>query len=69
MGTHRNNEKSMEATVAGLNRTLPGWFGYFKYVKASQLAEIDGWIRMRVRSILRKQHGHEGRDREKDQQR
>lgn len=33
--TRRNNGKSMEAIVADLNRTLPGWFGYFKYVKAS----------------------------------
>ena len=58
--TRRNNGKSMEAIVADLNRTLPGWFGYFKHVKASQLGEIDGWIRMRLRSILRKRRGLEG---------
>jgi RNA-directed DNA polymerase len=67
--TRRNNGKSMEAIVADLNRTLPGWFGYFKYVKASQLGEIDGWIRMRLRSILRKRRGLEGRGRGKDHQR
>jgi len=50
-------------------RTLPGWFGYFKNVKASQLGEIDGWIRMRLRSILRKRRGLEGRGRGKDHQR
>ena len=64
--TRRNNGKSMDAIVADLNRTLPGWFGYFKYVKASQLGEIDGWIRMRLRSILRKRRGLEGRGRGKD---
>jgi RNA-directed DNA polymerase len=67
--TRRSNGKSMEAIVADLNRTLPGWFGYFKSVKASQLGEIDGWIRMRLRSILRKRRGLEGRGRGKDHQR
>ena len=67
--TRRSNGKSMEAIAADLNRTLPGWFGYFKHVKASALGEIDGWIRMRLRSILRKRRGFEGRGRGKDHQR
>jgi RNA-directed DNA polymerase len=67
--TRRNNGKSMEAIVADLNRTLPGWFGYFKHVKANELSGIDGWIRMRLRSILRKRRGLEGRGRGKDHQR
>ena len=67
--TRRNNGKSMEAIVADLNRTLPGWFGYFKHVQASQLGGIDGWIRMRLRTILRKRRGLEGRGRGKDHQR
>jgi len=61
--TRRNNGTSMEAIVADLNRTLPGWFGYFKHAKASDLGKIDGWIRMRLRSILRKRCGSEGRGR------
>lgn len=28
--TRRNNGKCMEGIAADLNRTLPGWFGYFK---------------------------------------
>jgi RNA-directed DNA polymerase len=67
--TRRNNGKSMEAIVEDLNRTLPGWFGYFKHAKASALGEIDGWIRMRLRSILRKRRGLEGRGRGVDHQR
>jgi RNA-directed DNA polymerase len=59
----------MEAIVADLNRTLPGWFGYFKHAKASQLRELDGWIRMRLRSILIKRRCLEGRGRGKDHQR
>jgi RNA-directed DNA polymerase len=67
--TRRNNGKSMEAIVEDLNRTLSGWFGYFQHAKASQLGELDGWIRMRLRSILRKRRGLEGRGRGKDHQR
>ena len=67
--TRRNNGKSMEAVVADLNRTLPGWYGYFKHVKANELSGIDGWIRMRLRSILRKRRGLEGRGRGIDHQR
>jgi RNA-directed DNA polymerase len=55
--------------VEDLNRTLPGWFGYFKHAKASALREIDGWIRMGLRSILRKRRGLEGRGRGVDHQR
>jgi len=53
----------MQAIVADLNRTLSGWFGYFKYAKASELSGIDGWTRMRLRSILRKRRGLTGRGR------
>jgi RNA-directed DNA polymerase len=67
--TRRSNGKSMQAIVADLNRTLSSWFGYFKHVKASALEEIDGWIRMRLRSILRKRLCLKGRGRGKDHQR
>jgi len=67
--TRRNNGKSMAAIVADLNPTLRGWFGYFKHAKANELSGIDGWIRMRLRSILRKRHGLKGRGRGKDHHR
>jgi RNA-directed DNA polymerase len=67
--SRRNNGKSMKAIVEDLNPGLRGWFGYFKHVKASMLGEIDGWIRMRLRSILRKRLGLKGRGRGKDHQR
>lgn len=67
--TRRNNGKSMEAIVADINRTLQGWFAYFKHVQASQLEEIDQWTRMRLRSILRKRHGGKGRGRGRDHHR
>ena len=43
--------------------------GYFKHAKASQLGELDGWVRMRLRSIPRKRRGLEGRGRGIDHQR
>ncbi len=67
--TRRNNGKSMEAIVADINRTLKGWFAYFKHVHPSELGEIDQWLRMRLRSILRKRRGGRGRGRGQDHHR
>lgn len=67
--TRRASGKSMEAIVADLNRTLEGWYGYFKHAHPSVLGEIDKWLRMRLRSILRKRRGRKGRGRGQDHQR
>jgi len=67
--TRRTDGKSMEAIVADINRTLASWYGYFKHAKDSELGGIDGWIRMRLRSILRKRRGCKGRGRGRDHQR
>lgn len=67
--TRRNNGKSMGAIVADINRTLKGWFGYFKHVHPSELEEIDRWMRVRLRSILRKRRGGKGRGRGQDHHR
>jgi RNA-directed DNA polymerase len=67
--TRRTEGKSMEAIVADINRTLLGWYGYFKHAKDNELGGIDGWIRMRLRSILRKRRGCKGRGRGRDHQR
>lgn len=67
--TRRNNGKSMEAIGADLNRTLKGWYGYFKHAHPSELSTIDQWLRMRLRSILRKRRGGRGRGRGQDHKR
>jgi RNA-directed DNA polymerase len=67
--TRRNNGKSMEAIVADINRTLTGWYAYFKHVHPSELDQIDRWMRVRLRSILRKRRGGEGRGRGNDHHR
>jgi hypothetical protein len=46
-----------------------GWYGYFKHVHPSELDEIDQWLRMRLRSILRKRRGGRGRGQGQDHHR
>jgi RNA-directed DNA polymerase len=67
--THRANGHSMAQIVADLNRTLRGWFEYFKHSHWTTFRSLDGWIRMRLRSILRKRHKLRGRGRGADHQR
>ena len=64
--TKRANGKSMEAIVTLVNPKLKGWFSYFKQAHAGELGEMDGWVRMRLRSILRKRHKGKGRGRGHD---
>jgi len=40
--------------VADLNRTLRGWLAYFHRSNRVPFAKVDAWLRMRLRSILRK---------------
>jgi RNA-directed DNA polymerase len=67
--TKRTRGGSMQTIVADLNRTLPGWFGYFQYSQPATFLELDGWIRTRLRSILRKRQKKRGRARGRDHQR
>ena len=67
--TRRTNGHSLEQIAVDLNRTLPGWFAYFKYSHPTTFPRLDQWIRMRLRSILRKRHGGRGRGRGSDHQR
>jgi RNA-directed DNA polymerase len=64
--TKRCNGKSMEAIIAIINPKLKGWFAYFQQAHVSEHEEMDGWTRMRLRSILRKRHKGKGRGRGRD---
>jgi RNA-directed DNA polymerase len=55
--------------VANVNRTLRGWFAYFQHAWKTTFPDIDGWVRMRLRSILRKRAGRRGRGRGLDHHR
>lgn len=52
--TGRSNGHSLPDIAAHLNRTLKGWFEYFKHSHKWTFRTMDGWIRRRLRSILRK---------------
>jgi len=67
--TKRTRGASLQRIVADLNRTLPGWFGYFQYSHWTTFRPLDGWIRMRLRSILRRHQKKRGRGRGSDHQR
>ncbi|MDX1927683.1 MAG: group II intron reverse transcriptase/maturase [Pirellulaceae bacterium] len=67
--TRRTNGNSLQATISDVNRTLRGWFEYFKHSWRTVFRELDGWIRMRLRSILRKRVGRRGRGHGLDHQR
>jgi RNA-directed DNA polymerase len=58
----------MAQIIAGLNPVMKGWFEYFKHSQRERLEAFDGWIRMRLRSILRKNQGKKGRGRGSDHQ-
>lgn len=67
--TKRTNGHSLNAIIADVNRTLRGWFEYFKHSYCTTFGDLDGWVRMRLRSILRKRLGRQGRGRGADHQR
>jgi RNA-directed DNA polymerase len=67
--TRRTNGQSLEAIISELNPVLRGWFNYFKHSEPNTLEPLDGWIRMRLRSILRKRAKRRGRGRGADHQR
>jgi RNA-directed DNA polymerase len=58
--TKRTAGRSLSAIIADLNGTLRGWLGYFWRCHANVCSGLDGWIRRRLRSILRKQQGYPG---------
>jgi RNA-directed DNA polymerase len=58
--TSRSRGDSLERIIADLNPTLRGWFGYFKHATPALYGAIDGFVRRRLRAILRKQEKRPG---------
>lgn len=58
--TGRSNGGSLAMIVHGVNTTLWGWFGYFKHSNRRTFRPLDGWIRRRLRSILRTREKRDG---------
>ncbi len=58
--TRRSQGVGIITVIEKLNPILRGWFNYFKHVKKSELKAMDGFVRRRLRSILRKYQKKEG---------
>jgi len=58
--TKRTSGQSMTQIIADVNRTLRGWFEYFKHSIRRTFPMEDGFVRRRLRSILRKRSHRRG---------
>jgi len=58
--TKRTRGDSLARVVADLNRTLSGWFGYFKHAHPRTFVGLDKFVRRRLRALLRKQEKRPG---------
>lgn len=67
--TRRTSGVSLQTVVERINPVLRGWYGYFKHAARGAMREVDGWVRMRLRSLLRKRQKLKGRGRGADHQR
>jgi RNA-directed DNA polymerase len=60
MRTKRTRGDSLAKIVADLNPTLRGWFNYFKHAHPMTFKRLDGFVRRRLRAILRKHEKRPG---------
>jgi len=58
--TRRTRGASLKRIIADLNPMLRGWYGYFKHAEASVFRKLDGFLRRRLRALLRKQEKRPG---------
>jgi RNA-directed DNA polymerase len=58
--TCRTRGDSLTRIIADLNPMLKGWYGYFKHACRWEFPKVDGFIRRRLRAILRKQDKRPG---------
>ena len=58
--TGRTVGRGLPMVIADINPILRGWFGYFQHSFRPTFRMIDGWVRRRLRSILRQQQRLEG---------
>jgi RNA-directed DNA polymerase len=64
--TRRTSGESLPVVIEHLNRTLAGWFEYFKHSHRPTFEQQDKWVRMRLRSLLRRRSGRAGRQQGSD---
>lgn len=64
--TMRCRGDSLERIIGDINPTLRGWYGYFQHATPGVFRAVDGFVRRRLRAILRKQDRRPGFGRCKD---
>lgn len=67
--TPRNHGQSLSLTIERINRRLRGWAAYFRGGVSTVSESLDCWLRMRLRSILRRRDGRKGRGHGQDHNR
>ena len=67
--TRRTNGHSLGCIIMDVNVILRGWYAYYKHSHDTTFHIVDGWIRMRLRSILRRRDGRTGPGRGYDHKR
>jgi RNA-directed DNA polymerase len=58
--TRRTNGRSLEEIIAKVNPILRGWYGYFRDSSPTGLSGPEGWLRRRLRAMLRKREKRPG---------
>lgn len=61
--TKRNSGQSLDYVIASLNPMLKGWFAYFQHAHRFTFSSLDGFIRRRLRAMLRRQQHRPGQGR------
>ncbi len=61
--TRRMEGRSLKEILRDVNRSLSGWYEYFQQSKVTTFPSVDGWVRMRLRSLLRWRQGKKGQER------
>ena len=59
--TQRSHGQALPMIIAGVNRVVRGWGNYFQGGARTVSPKLEGWVRMRLRSILRQRDGRKGR--------
>jgi RNA-directed DNA polymerase len=58
--TGRTRSGTLRDIVVEINAVLRGWYGYFKHVIATTFGSIDGFVRRRLRALLRRRDKRPG---------
>jgi RNA-directed DNA polymerase len=58
--TARNFRRKLRDVIENLNKTLNGWFNYFKRAELGIFRQLNGFTRRRLRALLLRQNKGKG---------